>query len=206
VSFSPTLTQIGTVAQKAPIVGGIISNLTSVGQAVGIKIDTTSPSQHVAERTSNGERLKSAAISGSNLAWEKLWIASGRPLPVRRVADVARVGDDKSTQANEFFGWPRVGDVLTAMLRDVENFRGALPAPSGLTQNQIIAMSTDTVLSGMTTQSLGGNVGSSLFENGVGTSPANHAGAQSLGAPTSTNYVVVGGIILAMLLILRKRG
>lgn len=190
---------LSSIAQKAPVVGGIVSNLASVGKAVGIKIDTTTPAQHIRERTAKGEALKAAAIAGSDIAWEKLWTASSRALPVQRVDSVPRLAD------KQFIGWPRVGEILTAMLREVENARGALPKPTGASTQQVISMSTDTVLTSgaLVTASQGGTFGGMGF--GIGDSPQQHSVAQSNGAPSSTNYVVVGGLILAMLLILRKR-
>lgn len=216
MTFSPALTappggfgfNLGTAQQVAsyiPVVGNIASNLGSVAGAIGI--DTKTPAQHIAERSANGELLKSAAIGGNNLAWEKLWVASGRPLPVRRVSEVARVGDNTATKnVNEFFGWARVGEQLTAMLREVENFRGAPPPPTGATQGQIIGMLTQQVLQSgaVMTATQGGTFGGMGF-GGIGDSPQNHDGAQSNAPPSSTNYVVVGAIILAMLFVLKRR-
>lgn len=196
--FGLNLTTLGAIATKAPIIGGIVSNLGSVGKLVGIHIDTQSPASHIKERLALAEPLKQAAIAGNDLAWEKLWTASSRPLPVSHVDTVPQ-------QKNPFFGWARVDSQLAAMLREVEAARGGLPKPSGYATNDIVQSTPQQILQAglQQTTSIGGASGFT----GIGNSPATHDGAQSNpgGVPSSTNYVVVGAIVLALLFLVKGR-
>jgi hypothetical protein len=185
--FGLNLGTLSSLATKAPIVGGIVSNLGSVAKLVGIHVDMQSPASHIAERIAVMEPLKQAAMAGNDLAWEKLWTISSRKLPVRHVDTYPQ------NEQHPFFGFARVDKQAVAMLREVEAARGGLPKPSGYGTTDIVGITPAQILQ-LTTTSLGG---AAAF-TGIGDSPASHDGAQSNpgGVPSSTNKTIISAALL----------
>jgi len=88
----------------------ITNQLGGIAKKVGV--DLQSPQSHIDERMRKAAELKERALSGDRAAWEQLWQASGRTLPVRAPASAAPV--------NGSTGWPRVKPQLATMLSDLE--------------------------------------------------------------------------------------
>lgn len=81
-----------------------------------------SPNALIAERQAKADALKARVMSGDRAAWEQLWLASGRALPIRAVMSASVDGNQ---------GWPRVKPYLQGVLQELEQkygTTGALPA------------------------------------------------------------------------------
>jgi len=81
-----------------------------------------SPKALIAERQAKADALKARVESGDRAAWEQLWLASGRALPIRAVMSAPINGNQ---------GWPRVKPYLQGVLQELEakyGSTGALPA------------------------------------------------------------------------------